>query len=80
MTPDRFSAILTILTPQVIEHIVANSNVDEAEAIARFYRSKLYADLSNEELKVWYYSPLALYTLFQDELLTGKIDYPAGCF
>ena len=35
-----------------------------------------YVVIDDEGSKLWHYSPLALYTMFQDELLTGCYDYP----
>ena len=76
MNEDQFSAMLAIIVPPIIELITKNSNVDESEAIFGFYKSKLYKELSDENLKLWHYSPLTLYTMYQDELLTGDYDYP----
>ena len=39
-------------------------------------QSELYKELADEESKLWHYSPLTLYTMYQDELLTGSYDYP----
>ena len=50
--------------------------VDDEKAISRFYQSKLYQELSDEKSKLWHYSPMTLYTMYQDELLTGSYDYP----
>ena len=63
MNEDQFSAMLAIIVPPIIEQITKNSNVDDEKAISRFYQSKLY-------------SPMTLYTMYQDELLTGSYDYP----
>ena len=76
MNEDQFSAILTMIVPPIIEQITKNSNVDDTKAISRFYQSKLYRELSDEESKLWHYSPMTLYTMYQDELLTGTYDYP----
>ena len=76
MNEDQFSAMLAILVPPIIQQITENSNVGEAKAISRFYQSKLYRELSDESSKLWHYSPKTLYTLYQDELLTGTYDYP----
>ena len=46
------------------------------DAISKFYNSKLYCELSDEKSKLWHYSPLLLYTMYQDELLTGSYVYP----
>ena len=76
MNEDQFSALLAIIVPPIIELITKNSNVDDAKAISRFYQSKLYQELADEKSKLWHYSPMTLYTMYQDELLTGFYDYP----
>jgi hypothetical protein len=76
MNEDQFSAMLAVIVPPIIEQIVKNGNVDEAGAICRFYQSRLYQKLSDEESKLWHYSPMTLYTMYQDELLTGSYRYP----
>lgn len=76
MNEDQFSAMLAIIVPPIIEQITKNCNVDDEKAISRFYQSKLYQELSDEKSKLWHYSPMTLYTMYQDELLTGSYDYP----
>ena len=76
MNEDQFGAMLAIIVPPIIEQITRNSNVDEDTAISHFYRSKLYQELSDEKSKLWHYSHMTLYTMYQDELLTGSYDYP----
>jgi len=76
MNADQFSAILAIIVPPILDQITKNSNVDEKTVISRFYQSKLYQELSDETSKLWHYSPMTLYTMYQDELLTGTYDYP----
>jgi hypothetical protein len=76
MNEDQFSAMLTLIVPPIIEQIAKNSNVDENEIIHIFYKSKLYEELSDEKSKLWHYGPMTLYTMYQDELLTGSYSYP----
>lgn len=76
MNADQFSAMLAIIVPPILDQITKNSNVDETTVISRFYQSKLYRELSDETSKLWHYSPMTLYTMHQDELLTGTYDYP----
>lgn len=76
MNEDQFSAMLAIIVPPIIDLITKNSNVSDDIAISRFYQSRLYQELSDENSKLWHYSPLTLYTMYQDELLTGSYDYP----
>lgn len=76
MNENQFSALLAIIVPEITSLITKNSNITETQAISLFYRSKLYKELAYENSKLWHYSPLTLYTMLQDELLTGNYDYP----
>ena len=76
MNEEQFCAMLTMIVPPIINQITKNSNVDDDKAISHFYQSKLYQELSDEKSKLWHYSAMTLYTMYQDELLTGSYDYP----
>ena len=76
MNEDQFSVMLTLIVPPIVDLIIKNSNIDESRAVSIFYKSKLYKELSDENSKLWHYSPLTLYSMYQDELLTGSYDYP----
>lgn len=76
MNEDQLSAMLAIIVPPIIDLITKNSNMDDDKAILHFYQSKLYRELSDEKSKLWHYSPMMLYSMYQDELLTGSYDYP----
>lgn len=76
MNENQFNAMLAIIVPHIIELIIKNSNLDTDKAISLFYKSKFYQELSDEKSKLWHYSPMTLYTMYQDELLTGSYDYP----
>lgn len=73
---NQFSALLAVIVPPVIDLITKNSNINEEQAVAKFYGSNLYRELSQENSKLWHYGPMTLYTMFQDELLMGSYDYP----
>lgn len=76
MNADQFSAMLTVIVPPIIEEITINTNLDVQTVISKFYKSKLYQELSEEQSKLWHYSAKTLYTMYLDELLTGSYDYP----
>ena len=76
MSDNQFSAMLGIIVPEVVDLIIKNSNLEESRAVSLFYQSKLYRELSDESSKLWHYSPQTLYTMYQDEILTGTYDYP----
>lgn len=76
MNDNQFSALLAVIVPQIIELIATNSNLTYPQIIERFYSSRLYSELASEETKLWRYSPRMLYSMYQDELLSGSYDYP----
>ena len=76
MTPEKFSALLAVLNPAVVQLIMDNRNLSNIEATKLLYDSALYAMLENEESKLWHLSPLLLYELLEEELATGTINYP----
>ena len=76
MSPEKFPAILAVLTPPIIQMIMENKDFTNIEAIELFYNSDVYAMLENESSKLWHLSPLTLYELLDEELTTGSIDYP----
>ena len=76
MSNNQFSALLAVITPEITALITKNSNITETQAISLLYKSDLYKELADENSKLWHYSPLTLYTMLQDELLTGNYDYP----
>ena len=79
MTAEKLSALLAILNPSVIQLIMENRNISNIEATKIFYNSALYTMLENEASKLWHLSPLVLYELLEEELTTGKINYPEEC-
>jgi hypothetical protein len=76
MTKKKFDAVLTILIPSVIKLIMEHRGLDVIEATKLFYTSDVYAMLENEESKLWHLSALTLYSLFDEEIVTGTVNYP----
>jgi len=79
MTPEKLSALLTILIPSVIQLIMDNRKITNIEATKLLYCSSLYEMLENEASKLWHLSPLVLHELFEEELAIGHINYPEEC-
>ena len=76
---EKFSAIIiVILVPQIIYIIIKKEKMIEDEALVRFYLSKTYKLLSDEESKLWHYSPLTLYEIWKNEYKTGELVLPEG--
>ena len=74
---DKFNAILSVaLIPQTVALISEKEGFDDIIATKEFYNSKTYEYVSNEETKMWHYSPMTLYTIWKNEKETGKVVFP----
>lgn len=76
MGQEQFLAMIPYITTDLITAIVNKQNITEKEAIKKLYASKLYAELEDEETKVWQYSTQMLCSLFEQEELNGNIEFP----
>ena len=76
MERERFSSMLFLIVPQIIQLMIEDSKIDEEKATELLYASELYAKLEDEETKLWHLSANALYEMFKEEQKTGSITYP----
>lgn len=76
MRQEQFTAIMPYISADLIEMISCKQSVSGEEAIRKLYASRLYADLEQEDTKVWQYSTPMLYSLYEQEQNTGTIQYP----
>lgn len=75
MRQDQFAAIMPYISTDLVG-MIAKNKISENDAITKLYNSKLYAILEQEETKVWQYSTEMLYSLFEQEEETGKVEFP----
>ncbi len=76
MGNEKFSAVMGVLVPQIILLITENYSYDEMTATNEFYASKVYGVLEDEETKLWHFSPLTLFNMFDEEKKTGSFTFP----
>ncbi len=76
MNNDKFTAMLILLVPAVVELIVKEYKLSEIKATEQFYNSKVYDLLEDENTKLWHFSPLTLFNMFDEEQKTGRITFP----
>ncbi|MDR3215865.1 MAG: hypothetical protein LBT55_00425 [Clostridiaceae bacterium] len=76
MTSQEMTAVLMLLTPQIILMLSERRKADYKEATRLLYTSKLYSKLENAKTGLWHLSVETLYSLLDEELTTGKIVYP----
>ena len=74
---EKFNAVLSVaLVPQIVDLIAKNSSLNDADALNAFYKSKTYDLLSKENTKLWHFSPLTVYSIWEEERKTGKPILP----
>lgn len=76
MEAEKFSAVMGMLVEQIVHLIAENYAYDEMTASNEFYNSKAYALLEQEETKLWHFSPLTLFNMFDEEKKTGGFILP----
>ena len=76
MADKKFEAILALIIPQVVNLIVRKHQISETEAIKDFYSSQVFSVLEREETKVWHFSPLTLYNMYDEERKNGSFEFP----
>ena len=80
MSEGKFSALLSVIVPPVVELIAERKGISETAATDSFYRSTVYARLSDETSKLWHYSAETLYAMYDDEISGRAIDFPEEAF
>lgn len=76
MEAEKFGAVMGMLVEQIVHLITENCTYDEMTATNEFYNSKVYALLEQEDTKLWHFSPLTLFNLFDEEKKTGNFELP----
>jgi len=67
-------AVIAGITPGILQFLVDDKNISINEATRLLYNSGLYQKLEDVGTGLWRLSPLALYDLLSEELLTGTIQ------
>lgn len=76
MGQEQFSAIMPIISADIVAMIAAKRDISESKAISLLYASKVYEALEKEETKLWQYSTPMIYSLLEQEWDSGTIRYP----
>ena len=76
MGEEKFGAVMGVLVEQIVHLITENYAYDEMIASNEFYNSKVYALLEQEDTKLWHFSPLTLFNMFDEEKKTGSFEMP----
>lgn len=64
-------SILQNYDTAVSELIAQNRGISQIEALQRFLASQTHEMLGDDDTKLWYFSPLAIYDMWETEEATG---------
>ena len=76
MGAEKFSAVMGVLVEQIVHLITEKYAYDEMTASNECYNSKVYALMEQEDTKLWHFSPLTLFNMFDEEKKTGSFELP----
>ena len=76
MDKKKFESLLILIIPDILNLIIEKYSWDEITAINKFYESRVFECLEREETKLWHFSPLTLFNMFDEEQKTGSFVFP----
>ena len=76
MNKEQFEALLPLIITTLMKKIIERKKLSQDEAFSQLYNSRLYNALDDEETKVWHYSTEMLFSLFEEEMTTGNLEFP----
>ena len=75
MEKEKFVGLLMLIVPQIAEEYMERTGAEQEAALEKIYSSKMYELLSDEELKIWHFSPKQLCDMLFDELSGKNIEF-----
>ena len=72
MTKRTEPSILQNFDTEIAELIAKNRGISIMDALRIFLASKTHEMLENDEMKLWYFSPLAVFDMWENEKVTGE--------
>lgn len=76
MGQEQFVLMMSNISAELVAKIAEKQNISDAEALEKLYSSNLYSLLEQEDTKVWQYSTDMLYSLYEQELQSGELNFP----
>ena len=73
---DRHIGFMALHSHPIVEKLAEMQNISKSQALDLFYSSKLYTLYERESTKLWHFSNVTLADLLNQEVTTGRIDFP----
>ena len=64
-------SILRILDAEVARLIAEKRGISKLDGLRLFLNSRTHEMLCDDEMKLWHFSPLALFDIWENEVITG---------
>ena len=78
MSDSRFSFLLYAITKNLIDFIAEQYSISVESAMEKLYDSKTYSMLEDKSTRLWQFSKLFIFLVFDNEQKTGKFEIPEG--
>jgi hypothetical protein len=75
----NYDVLLIFIVPRAVNLISKKYKTNQLKATHLFYQSRVASLLEDEETKFWHFSPLTLFSMFDQEYKTGSFDIPEEC-
>ena len=63
--------VMEVLDTEVAKLIASNRGISDMDGLRLFLDSKTHEMLANDDMKLWYFSPLAIFDIWENEVKTG---------
>ena len=78
MSDSKYSFLLYAITKNLIEFIANQYKISVESAMEKLYYSKTYSMLEDKSTRLWQFSKLFIFLVFDNEQKTGKFEIPEG--
>jgi hypothetical protein len=78
MSDSRYSFLLYAITKNLIDFIADQYKISVESAMEKLYNSKTYSLLEDKSTRLWQFSKLFIFLVFDNEQKTGKFEIPEG--
>jgi hypothetical protein len=77
MISGMLSSMLMLLTPEILQELMARRGIGYQVACGLLYKSMVYKMLEDEKTGLWRSSYILLADMLEEEIATGGITLPA---
>ena len=73
---DKHISFMALHSHPIVEKLAQTQNISKGKVLDLFYGSNFYRLYENENTKLWHFSNITLADLLNQEIMTGRIEFP----